>query len=82
MIRYVEMRDISLSTALALQHGRRPVSVLLFIPHGKMGPLWYNERHMGLGLRRTQRPCELSSLSLPGGVVCEQLAGQSHLSDS
>lgn len=63
--------------AFTLQRGCRPVSVLPFIPLGKMGPLWHNERHIGLGLRRTQRPCELSSLSLPGGVVCKQLAGRS-----
>lgn len=63
--------------AFTLQRGCRPVSVLPFIPLGKVGPLWHNERHKGLGLRRTQRPYELSSLSLPGGVACKQLAGRS-----
>ena len=46
----------------------------------RSGPLCYNERHMGLGPRITQRPYKLSSLGLPGGVASEQLASQSPFS--
>ena len=50
------------------------------LPMWRSGPLCYNERHMGLGPRITQRPYKLSSLSLPGGGASKQWASQSPFS--